>query len=512
MTRSCGVRKVHKYTHLSHIAGETEFVVFNNNLKNCLNAVYERIFYVRSSTGELVSPPQPTRNVFGELSKFSRAFAKHVVRTAPLPWDKFPGLYVGRKHQVYKRALLNLLSKTWSLVKLSKVKTFVKIEKLKQKLLLVPRVIQPRTPEFNLLLGCYIKPIEHRIYSIIDLLFRERVGAIRTTWERSILKGLNAIQQAKHIRVKWDRHSDCVFIGMDAKRFDQHVSKILLAWEHSIYALFYVGSALRKLKQLLSYQLVNRGKAYYPEGTISYTVEGKRMSGDMNTGLGNCLIMCAMLYTYFNSLGIDYDVINNGDDCGVFMSRSSYLEKFNVDHLKDWFLSMGFTMEVEPPVFEFEGIEFCQTQPVRAATGYTMVRNPRTSFTKDCMSVEVLRNMKAWKQHWDSVAMNGMSLNDGIPVMQAYYQCLKRSASVYVKGYNPSKKYVNYDMKNSGLGRLSEGLTFRDTKIDDEARVSFWRAFGITPSHQVVIEEYLNKLTIVGKEIPSFDSILRFRF
>jgi hypothetical protein len=49
---------------------------------------------------------------------------------------------------------------------------------------------------------------------------------------------------------------------------------------------------------------------------------------------------------------------NNGDDCVIIIEKR-HLKK--LDDLPSWFLTMGFRMEVEKPVYEFEQIEFCQT-------------------------------------------------------------------------------------------------------------------------------------------------------
>jgi hypothetical protein len=52
----------------------------------------------------------------------------------------------------------------------------------------------------------------------------------------------------------------------------------------------------KELAELLKWQLQNKGFARTIDGLIKYSVEGCRMSGDMNTALGNCTIMCALVY------------------------------------------------------------------------------------------------------------------------------------------------------------------------------------------------------------------------
>lgn len=45
------------------------------------------------------------------------------------------------------------------------------------------------------------------------------------------------------------------------------------------------------------------------------------MSGDMNTALGNCMLMCCLIISYLESKNIKYDFINNGDDAVLFLER-----------------------------------------------------------------------------------------------------------------------------------------------------------------------------------------------
>jgi hypothetical protein len=91
---------------------------------------------------------------------------------------------------------------------------------------------------------------------------------------------------------------------------------------------------------------------------LHYEVEGARMSGDMNTSSGNCMIMVSLVFAYLSEKRIKWRLANNGDDC-VIVIEQKHLGK--LEDLPKWFLKMGFRMEVEEPVYEFERIEFCQT-------------------------------------------------------------------------------------------------------------------------------------------------------
>jgi hypothetical protein len=74
-------------------------------------------------------------------------------------------------------------------------------------------------------------------------------------------------------------------VGLDASRFDQHVSHAALKWEHSVYNSWFKD---KEFARAISMQLINEGTGYTDEGKIKVEVEGCRMSGDMNTSAGNC--------------------------------------------------------------------------------------------------------------------------------------------------------------------------------------------------------------------------------
>lgn len=69
--------------------------------------------------------------------------------------------------------------------KLSRLRNFVKIEKVtEEKLAKAPRNISPRSPEFNVLLGCYIAHLEKALFRIL-----ERVCGFPV-----VFKGMNALK------------------------------------------------------------------------------------------------------------------------------------------------------------------------------------------------------------------------------------------------------------------------------------------------------------------------------
>lgn len=231
----------------------------------------------------------------------------------------------------------------------------------------------------------------------------------------------------------------------------------------------------RRLRALLEKQLVNKGIGRTDTGTIRYTVEGRRMSGDMNTGMGNCLLMCAMVWALGRSLKVPLRLANNGDDCMLILPRRH--ESKVRGAIPDWFARFGFVMEVEPTVDVFERISFCQTNPVYAH-GWVMCRDPRSCIQKDLVSsLDLGTGAQKWAH---AIGEGGLALSSGIPVLQEFYLMLMRAGK-------PGKT-ANHPWLENGFSMLGRGLSSKATKVSVEARVSFWRAFGWTPDLQEALE------------------------
>lgn len=462
----------HALFEVSGFKGAASFVGFADCTANMLTALKERVFY--HIIGGVASVPTVPADelVRNTLLPFKRLFARRVFPSIPVTVEKFPQVYSGSKRAIYERAAERVKVAGWR-QSWAYLKTFLKHEKIMiANKRLVPRVIQPRTPEYNVCLGRYLRHLEHPIYRIIDQL----CGG------PTVMKGYNAVEVGGHIASMWEEFQHPVAVGLDASRFDQHVSAPLLRWEHSIYKLFYQGKDKAELTKLLRQQIHNVGFAETPEGVWKYTKEGCRASGDMNTALGNCLIMCAMVHAYLGSIGVTkWRLANNGDDCVVMLEREDLSKLGNLDA---WFQRMGFVMAREEPVYEIEKIEFCQAHPVWDGEKWRMVRNVTTAISKDTTYLSSFATEKEYSHYRYVVAQGGLALCNGIPMMQSFYQHLGGGA---VEGRFSDKRVLD-----SGFMVLARGLQARSSVVTDAARVSFWRAFGFTPTEQIEWEAVFN--------------------
>lgn len=459
-----------------NLAPRNDKCVYNNDIVTLERALKERVFYVEEA-GQWIPAPQPRAKVVDlRLRRFEDLLAPHLPSTTPMSRNDFAMSYRGRKQVVYLKAAESLMTKGIS-ARDFRIKAFVKAEKGKAGS--TPRVIQPRDPRCNVEIGKFLKPLEERVFRAIARVFGET----------TVMKGYTAEEVGRILAGKWVGFKNPVAVGLDAKRFDQHVSVDILRWEHRQYVRCFRNPRDRaELSWLLSNQLLNQGTGFCSDGVLRYRVRGKRMSGDMNTSLGNCLIMCAMVFAYAEQLGIPVKLANNGDDCVVFM-ESTDVARFSKG-LDSWFRAMGFRMEVEEPAYDLPKVEFCQARPIFDGATWTMVRN-LVAFDKDAHCLLPIASETIMKYWLEAVGMGGLSLAGGIPIWQEYYSCFLRSGRMMRRTRRRRGKIKVSDQPafESGLLWACRGSRRGYGPVSDEARFSFWVAFGITPDHQVALEE-----------------------
>jgi hypothetical protein len=330
-----------------------------------------------------------------------------------------------------------------------------------------------------------VRPLEHAIYKAIEEVFGGP----------TVMKGYSAEGVASAMRAMWDQFSDPVAVGLDASRFDQHVRAEMLEWEHSVYTQCFSGPDRKRLRWLLKGQIHNKCFLQADDGRLKYRVHGSRMSGDMNTALGNCLIMCALVHRLGEERGVKLRLANNGDDCVVYMERRD-LRAFTTG-LRDWFLTYGFNMKVEAPVHVFERVEFCQAHPVYDGAGWVMVRNPHVSMSKDAVCVVRDYGHGPAAEKWlHAVGECGLSMTGGVPVVQEYYQTFLRNGRAGLG--------ANTVVTETGFAMLARGLHRQYREPSDEARVSFWLAFDISPTQQRAYETMLRGVVCPVPSTPGY--------
>jgi hypothetical protein len=393
---------------------------------------------------------------------------------------------------------------------------FVKFEKCD--LSKAPRVINPRSAVYNVALGKWLKPNEHHYFDAIAKVFGQRV---------TIFKGMDSEAQAEAIQELWDSVEDCVGIGADAKKFDMHVSEHALMFEHLFYlrplcqgtweairiyltvkaenkgAMEDYQDPAHQLAWLLVQQLNNLGFGYFKDGKIKFRMRGTRASGDLNTSLGNCILMCAMTYSWSKTCGVPVKLANNGDDCMDFVRRVDD-ERWR-NGLDQFFAAKGFRMELEPTVDELGQVEFCQSKPCFTAEGIKMVRNPLTLVTKGSMCLLPVENRRLLRKWMMAVGVAEGSLGRGVPVVQAFAKAMRSN------GERCSRKWIDRAYYQSTRVYHAD-LVVNDVEITPEARLSFYTSWGVTPDEQLALERYYGSWRLgdsFGPAVCGFEALER---
>lgn len=484
-----GVPKERAVYRNTAIAPPMPYGVHQNCVGNVLRGVVERVFFVEGADG-LQNPPQATAGVFGrELRGFAAQVARYTGKATPVSLHSFAEMYVGRKRTVYLAAVESLYLQGVTLND-ALLKTFVKAEKvlfLKNGLFCdpAPRVIQPRSPRYNAALGRFLKPLEHRVYTAIN----------RTWGGLTVMKGLNAQKRGAAFVEVAGRFRHPAFLSSDYSRFDQSIGVQALWFEHGFYLSLFSSEDRKELARILKMQLVNTGRAYCADGKVSYTVEGCRMSGDMNTSLGNVFLACGVAFAYKQHSGINFSLLNDGDDCCFVMERED-VRKFERG-FADYVLKFGFRAKLEGAVYELPMVDFCQCSPLWTPDGTIMVRNPHKAMAKDSTTILPMHQHLMPQRLYSAIGDGGVAMSSGIPVYHTFYSAMVRAGNGVKFGALPL-------ILDSGFHYMHQGVTLQNSRVHPRTRYEFWLAFGLLPDLQVELEEYFASVELPVSISPGY--------
>lgn len=451
----------HCFTHTSCIC---------NDIISCVNRVI----------GEV---PLPTvaglRMIKNERLHIQRKLGMFV----PLTLEESLETFKGTKRKIYDRAYSSLLVEPLG-PKDGRIKAFVKAEKFDptDKENPDPRMIQARDPRYNLHLARYLRPIEHAIYGY-------RIDGVR-----SVAKCLNPQQRAELLKEKWDMFDDPVCFSLDCSRWDKHISLDVLNEEHAFYEACYPGDL--QLQVLLRMQKKNECMT---SNGLKYTVVGGRMSGDMNTALGNVFLMVVMIVAAMRNLAVKrYQIMNDGDDCLVLVERSE-LERLR-SNLPKIFLEFGQELKLENITDDIQQVVFCQSKYTFNGDEWVMARNWKKVLSQSCCGTK----------HWNDPALvPGMfgligdcevAQHRGIPILQVFGERLQQLSG------GARSRLLHLDSSYQyRIGSWKLDLKVKPKEITWESRFQFELTWGVSVAEQLEIERIIKGWTpgIVCRDVPS---------
>lgn len=422
--------------------------------------------------------PQPTAEALKSLDREGRVLAKQCPHPPKMSQEAFVNHYVGRKKERYRLAVESLKNKPLQLPAEALVKAFVKPEKMDPgaKVNPAPRMIQARNARFNVEIGCFLKPIEHALYMLRDRFDLPLIG-----------KGLDPHARGKYLREKWDKFSNPVCISIDASRWDMHVSVGMLDVEHKFYLRLIDDPWFR---ELLSHQMRNR---VVTMNGIYYKTKGRRMSGDMNTALGNCALMILCVRVVMKKIGIrKYTMFDDGDDCLLIFEKKDL--ELCLRDMKKAFLELGHEVKIEGIAKEFSNITWCQQKPVNIAGDWIMVSDWRKNLSCALVGLRYFHDDGQAKYMAYSIGQCLLALNQGVPIIQKYGEVLCRFADkINVDILNSDWMYrVKPIIRLSGK-HLGE---FKPVEILGSSRSSFAASYGVDEVEQLRIENELEHMEL----------------
>lgn len=419
--------------------------------------------------------PPPKEEAIRAMRKEIDRMSDRVRQLKPLKLSEVVETFTGAKRALYQRAYESLQVDPLTRDD-ARIKAFVKAEKLNPgaKVNPDPRMIQARNPRYNLVIAKYLRPIEHYIYALR--------GPSKL---RQVAKGLNQVDRATLLKQKFARFADPVCLSLDASRFDKHVSEPVLRLEHRFYTNLMPNEP--ELNLLLNYQISNKCRS---RNGFKYICKGGRMSGDINTALGNCLIMVAMTRTNMRRLSdqigekIGYELMDDGDDCLVVTERCHLPHV--IGGLPKLFLDCGFVLKVEGVTDNMRQVDFCQSRMAIGAGGDIMVRDWRKVLSHACVGVKQWLDPKCVRGMIGLVGECELALSAGVPILQEFALALSRIAG--------GQKLHERNLVGTGYEyrlRMEQQRYTSPVEITDEARLAFEEAFDTPIWEQLHVEQYL---------------------
>jgi len=335
----------------------------------------------------------------------------------------------------------------------SRVNLFIKFEK-KEDCSKAPRAIQYRATPYTARLAKYIIPIEKALYTL---------RSKHNFFFPIVAKGMNALERGQTLWNMYNHFENpCIYL-IDHSKFDSRVNRDLLRLEHRFYMKCYNKDTW--LRYLLKQQIKNVGTS---RNGLKYQCIARRMSGDANTALGNCLINYALLKSKF---GRNCIIFLDGDDSVVFTPK-----KIDVD-----FSDTGMESKINI-VYDFNQIDFCQSKPVLTTHGWIMCREPIRALSRSIYKLGL--KPVNW---WDYLMTIGIGEGLCSPQMPIISELAAkfRSAGGEFKWY-----FSEYRL---GVQKCVDKFE----KPNACSRVSFCEAFDIDSQTQKLMEEEIAAAVLI---------------
>lgn len=384
--------------------------------------------------------------------------------------------YDGARKRLYAKVAADLLKNDYITRRDARVEAFVKAEKRLESKPKVPRMIQHRSPRFTLRLSQYLRPVAKVFFTLSGR------GHKRVAPAPVFSYGLNAAKRAELLMQKSRSIPDCVMLPLDCKGFDRHVNKQLLQVEHGVYLSLYRNDP--ELARILSYQLNN---VCITANRISYGSEGRRMSGDANTSLGNCILVYLMLRVAMRGERARWDLHIDGDDFVVFVERWAAARV--AEQVTSFFYACGHELTAGTPARRWQDIEHNSSRIVHGAYGYITERNPWKVLATTFVHHAHFHNKKGGLRAFRTIAQGLLVRSLGLPVLQAFAVGALRSV--------PGVPWLDEVLDAETLYRTKllnpNWHAAQPVEVLNHSRIVFEQVWGMSVEEQLVLEARLER-------------------
>jgi len=315
----------------------------------------------------------------------------------------------------------------------------------------------------------FVRPFEARLKDLND-----EFGT------RIFFKGLSPERRASEILLKWNSFRRPVAVLLDCTGWDVHCSREQLRLRARAYKLMTNDKVIHRIadKQCNTDTKTRKGVSASREGGVS--------SGRADTGAGNSFDCVALTRHAFDSIGVTKrSIANDGDDEHVYVEEE---DEGKLPGLVDEFLRYGHELKVEGVARSVHEIDFCQSRLVVVYSGPIMVRSPLKILSNGLCTNKFISE-KAQKRYVRSCGLCELSLNRGVPILQAYALALIRN-TIGVEALPP---WEIESIQHRAKGR---DLTVEVHPVTAVARETFECAWGFSPLEQVEIEDRLARWVI----------------
>jgi hypothetical protein len=390
--------------------------------------------------------------------------------------------YVGAKRKAYQMAADSLVETPLNQDDV-KVKAFVKSEKwdMGVKGHKPPRIIQARSPRYNITLAQYHKPVEELIYKIKQ---GKSQGLSQPC--RVYAKTRNLTQRAADIRKIKKQFKDPVIFTVDGIKFDAHAHQKQIKQTHRLYKKLQPHPSYAKLLKHMENILG------VTAGGIKFKSVGRRASGDVDTACGNSVIMVAALRGCYKELKIrKYALYDDGDDCINFMERKDFQKVFK--NLPILMACIGHEVTIENITSEYRSIVFCQQRPVKLANRWTLSPDPYKVIS-GCFGTIHQFTLDGHAKHLRAQAQSLLSMTSYMPVLHEY-------AAYVLEKLGPGPMLLTTELQNEMRAKGYKNWMDASTHLPSDNDYESWeKTWGI--SKDLALQQMAQLRSIVDQHIP----------